>query len=276
MGAPFVEFRLDVSKLNSAITKLYENSSKAASDIVNRKAYWIVTRAQWKTPRVPSTQIAAELQATKVIETHYNKDGSVSKSRSKAKAVFNAGSKEAPILSLILQSRVKGSGRNRGYAAKSPWPEEKQIPQSPWKGVNRATGAARMLEAMRKMYGMKLRSRAYLASGWIEAIATLQAAMRKALLPQFTEKAPAKGKQGTARYGKPKGEAKPAQPGMNPKAMFVNAAWSKEDGGEALLRIGGKALQEAVNEEARDTMDKAIELEFKNAATLSGVAAKLI
>lgn len=275
MTAPPVTVTVDVTELNRALARLHVASKKSAAVLVNKKAYWICLKAIWNTPKTPAAKIASELDATKATELVRTKSGKRwSRSKTNVKAFFGSNTsrkKEAPILALILQSRVKNSGRNLGYAAKPPWHESRQIAQSPWKGVNRATGAARMLAAMRKMYGAKMMSRAYLASGWLEAKNSFQKALAGKLITEG-KTPPAVGE--VKRRGKPKGESTVAQPGFNARAEFINMAWSQPDGGEALIRIGGPALQAAIDDEAGDTMRKAMEYEFKAACKEAGVEAR--
>lgn len=162
------------------------------------------------------------------------KSGNFSKAKKHIKSFFMG---EAPLLALILQSH-RGPGHHE---------------RSPWYGVGRSAGAAFMLEEMRLAFGARLRSIAFIKSGWIEARETFKRLVGGggAGLP------PSEGTKigGPKQVGMPKGGARPAQAGWKPVAVFWNAASAKRDHKAALIEFGQPALQKAFEEETKSMLE---------------------
>lgn len=256
-------FTVDTSGLNRELTRLWRASNESAADLVNRKALWIVRKALWNTVKTDPERIASELQAGKATQLRKLKGKGWSKAKKNAKWFFGAGKHVAPFLALIVQSRVANSQKNAGP---NPWPSHRIIPHSPWKGVRRAVGAVKMLEAMRKVFSARRSSVAYIASGWLEALYTF---MRRA--PSGSGPLRVGSQKGVRRYGRPKGGADAATPSSRPIAWFWNTAWSKDDGGAALLKYARPALEAAIASEKADTARKADEREMRDALRRHGV-----
>lgn len=104
-----------------------------------------------------------------------------------------------------------------------------------------------MKDEVQTVLAARLRSIAFLKSGWLEAIKTLEPFAERRGVPRQDRS----GK----RYGRPKGEARPAKTGTRSSARIVNAASAKRDFKRALEVFGGPALQKAFDHEVRSMRD---------------------
>lgn len=93
---------------------------------------------------------------------------------------------------------------------------------------------------VKKMIAARMRSIAYIKSGWLPAIAKLGAALGVASRGQ--------GRQ----FGKPKGSAVVAREGWRTHGSITNEAYTRHDP-KALEIYGAPALQQAVNNETTST-----------------------
>lgn len=118
-----------------------------------------------------------------------------------------------------------------------------------------------MAEMVATVLAARLRSRAFLKSGWLWAV--------KKLAP-YAEKIGARNPRGAKVYGKAKGDAVPATQGWRVTAKIINtttAAWDKRDGaGE----IATPALQRAIDFESK-SMLAYIEKKLRQSAQRSGI-----
>lgn len=121
---------------------------------------------------------------------------------------------------------------------------------------------AEMMKEVETVLAARLRSRAFLASGWIPAIKALQPLAEKRGAPRADRTA--------KTFGQAKGYAMPARgAGWVAKAIIVNMAAARWDkGGQA--KHGQAALQRAFDFEAR-SMREYIERKQREAATKAGV-----
>ncbi len=116
--------------------------------------------------------------------------------------------------------------------------------------------------AVRKFVGSRLRSVAFLKSGWIPAIRILET---------FTStKSGAAARDSEARvYGQEKGAAYPAVAGEVMTAKIVNDALAKGDeGGKALAKYGGAGLDTAFYDETqsmKEYTDRKLQEQFNEA-----------
>ncbi len=137
--------------------------------------------------------------------------------------------------------------------------------------INRRRGASElkglwgkaMAEAVALVLAARLRSAAFLKSGWLPAIRRLEPyAERTGGRPPRMERA-------THQYGAPKGEAKPARPGWMARAIIANMAQARWDKGGA-LKLLTKSLQAAFDFEAR-SMKEYIERKLRQTARRAGI-----
>ncbi len=129
--------------------------------------------------------------------------------------------------------------------------------QGGWPG-----SGAEFERAIRKLVSGRLRSIAFLKSGWIPAIRILEtfSVSKSGAAPRDTE----------ARvYGQEKGSAYPAVDGEQMTARIVNDAISKADeGGKALAKYGGAGLDLAFYSETasmKDYIEKKLADQFNKA-----------
>jgi len=124
-----------------------------------------------------------------------------------------------------------------------------------------------MAEAINQMLAARMKSIAFLKSGWIPAIKYLEKLVKKkAGAPRMESR--------VAQIGKAKGSAKVEGSGFHAKAIIENAASAKRDKKDALDKFGMPALQRAFDFETLSTWKKAIEREFREAAQAIGIKTK--
>lgn len=129
--------------------------------------------------------------------------------------------------------------------------------QGGWPG-----SGAEFERAVRRLVSGRLRSIAFLKSGWIPAIRILETFT--------TSKSGAAPRDSEARvYGQEKGSAQPAVDGEQMTARIVNEAVAKGDeGGRALAKFGGDGLDLAFYDEAgrmKDYIEKKLADQFAKA-----------
>ena len=102
-----------------------------------------------------------------------------------------------------------------------------------------------MAEAQMMMKAARLRSIAFIKSGWLPAIKTLEKFVKYKRGAARNEEGSATGR--AAIVGKPKGRAKPAfGGGWAARAIITNLADARHDTREALIQKGAPALQKAI------------------------------
>ncbi len=223
MGA--VSFKVNTAEFQRTLRRYREFSKRDLATIVNTKALFIARRALRETPKADKAKIAKELG--RIIKTGKNA----------GKLRLAKGSQhDAPLAALIINKRL-GTGRGlRGEA---------------------------MAKTIRSFIASRMRSIAFLKSGWIPAI--------KALSP-FAELRGAP-RQGPApvQYGRPKGSGTPARGSTwNPKAIIENAAGDNKENRGALITYGGPALQAAVDAETA-SMKEYIGRKLTESAAKAGI-----
>jgi hypothetical protein len=192
--------------------------------IVNTKALFIARGAMIETPKADKRKIAAELGR---IVRRGKRAGSVK--------LAKARDFDAPLAALIVN---KKRGRGRGLY-----------------------GTA-MAEAVRTLIASRMRSIAFLKSGWIPAI--------KALIP-FADRRGGPRQDRAVQYGRAKGSGTPAQEGIwKVKAIIENSAGDNKNNRDALLTYGGPALEKAVQNETA-SMKEYIERKLTESAKAAGI-----
>lgn len=252
-----VRFKFNPTELNSALKRLAVVSNKTPAELVNQKGYRIFQKAVWWMKAVEKETIEKELGAAAATQLVRTKSGRFSRAKKNVRTFFGQGAgnqENFPLAAAIIQSR---SGRN--------------CKSSPWKGVDRATGAQRMLDAMRKLYGARLKSRAYFKA----TFATIRDVFRnstKKSLPFSDPNSRGSGtKQSLARDKGRIADAKPAASrGSFAKADFWLVS-PKHDKKDALDKYAAPVLQKAFDAEAGDTWKRAVEEEYKQAIKALGI-----
>jgi len=119
-----------------------------------------------------------------------------------------------------------------------------------------------MAKAVAMMKAARLKSVSFLKSGWLPAIKTLQ---------PLAEKIGAQNVASTIRQvGKVKGAATPAGTGPVATAIIQNMADAKHDTKDALMQLGGPALQRAIDFETR-SMRGYVERKLRQSASSLGI-----
>jgi len=249
-----VQIRLkNAPQLHAALRRLSIATGKLPAQVINRAVMSIAIRAQSRMPVTGPETIRGSLEAIKT--PIVLKSGKVSKS--KKTTSFSASGKATgknagvPLLALIIQARS-----NPGYTGF--WKRA----ESPWKGKDRAAGAAAMLATMRRHLSVRLSSR-----GFFKACAGTV----KALYGRATGKATGRL---AARIGKLAGGTI-ATGNTNAKATFWVTATRPDtkSNRDALRKIAQPVWQEALDHEAAFVLKKAAEAEYKAAARALGFRA---
>jgi hypothetical protein len=229
-------------------------TKKTPSEICDKKSYYIIRRAIWHTHKADIEEMREQLGETKAMELHNIKSGKrFSRSKKNIKSFFStgAGDQGVPLLAMIIQKRA-------GHSSKG----------SPWKGVSRASGAARMLEAMRHVWNARARSIAFIKSCWIPARELFKGRAGGGGRGLPPSEGAAIG--GPKVIGVPKGGGTPASVVWKAKAVFWNSASTKRDHKGAVFQYGEPALQQAFDEETADTM-REVERRLKEHAQACGI-----
>jgi len=126
-----------------------------------------------------------------------------------------------------------------------------------------------MAEAQQMMKAARLRSVAYIKSGWLPAIKTLGGLIPSKSGAMRSEEGNATGRP--KQIGQPKGKVSPAKGGgFLAKAIITNMANARHDTKDALMEFGGPALQKAIEHETL-SMKVYIEDKMQKAAGMAGV-----
>lgn len=242
MQPPTVVFKIDMTEFDRALALYLSVSKQSMADIINRKAYWIARRAFFETPVTPRAIITSGL-------------GQIRRSKKQIytgnlrKVSVQSGGGEAPLVALIINSQ-------RGN-----------------KGEKGLFGDA-MKRAVAAFIGSRLKSRAFLKSGWLPAIRTMEpfAKGSKAGLPPMD--------RSVKQLGPPHGSATPAGEGWSVNATIENTAdldhfrfqyHVPTHNPDALVRFGGPALQRAFDKEAESMLEHVAEVQTENAKKI-GIA----
>jgi hypothetical protein len=210
----------DTAEFTSTLKRFAELSRKAHSEIVDKKALYIARGALRETPKVDAATVRGQLRQIINQKVRFLYEG--------VKATAQMSLAEA-----ILRAQY--------FAAGKPQPNRSEM-----RGLISAFVAAR------------LKSIAYLKSGWIPAIKKLAAALGVS------------GSVAGVGFRKAHGSATVARDGIwNVTATITNAATSK-DPKEPLVLFGGPALQRAFDNEQR-SMEEEIERRLRRAAGEAGV-----
>ena len=221
-----VTFRLDLTQFQQALRQYMPTCRNTTlPDELNRHGYYIATKASQNTPKVAAETVRTELGATARMSVK-NSEG---KSERKSVPIYltKANKRKMSLAEAIIRSKIAKRGGEQ--------PSDSAIQ-----------------DMIAKMIGSRMKSLAYLSSGWPPAIRQLFAAA--------FDKPSARGVKGVKQWGTDQGKAIPAKPGWKSKVTIENSAngKSREDG-EALIKYGTPPLQKALDDEASSMMVKVVE-----------------
>lgn len=248
-----VQFRVNSSQFDAALKRYAALSRRTPAQVVNKKAYYIIRRAIWHTHKAEYAKMAHEIGIeARAVAFGTTKAGKPKVKRGKA-IWANSPSKGAPLLALMIHARSKRGKHHGRY-------------DSPWKGVSRNAGASAMLKAMKRIWGARARSIAYLKSGWI----TARDAFRRYSGGVGPGLPPTEGRT-IRQLGRPKGSASVAvDDRWKARATFTNSASTKRDHKQALYLYAEPALHRAFAEETEDTM-REVERRLRADANTCGI-----
>src|ERR1051326_6360614 len=194
-----VAFKVDTREFTETLRRYREISKRDPKKICDTKGFFIARRAVIETPKESRDKIRSDLGRV----TFRGRKAVGLKLRTVKRYSRFGLEEEVPLAALIINKRL---GKGRGLH-----------------------GAA-MAEAIKMMLGARLRSIAFLKSGWLPAIRTLVALAD-------TRGAPRQ-ERGVAQVGPTaKGSAQPAADNSwRAKTTIVNAAESRRDNRQALIR----------------------------------------
>jgi len=205
------DFRFDHVVFDEAMRRYIEVSRRSPAQICNTKAYYISRKATWFTAKTSRAQISNEL-ASRVSGSR----------RLSLRPGTRAGNEDAPLAALIIQ-KLRGE-----------------------KGVKGLYGD-QMTAAINELLGKRLKSLAFLRSGWLPAIRDLKAlAVAGGSAPQMGD---------TRQFGADQGRAEPAQEtDWNAVARIINHAASLSKTSRAtnfagFQKIGEEGLDRAFADE---------------------------
>ncbi len=250
-----VQFKFDASQLQESLKRLAVVSDKLPSEIVNQKGWRIFQKSVWGMKAVSKETIQSELGASAGHVLVRLKSGKYSRAKKNVRMFFGQGAgddENLPLAVAILQSRAQ-----RG----SP---------SPWKGVDRATGAQRMTEALRKFYGARQKSRAFFKATFGVIRDTFKAvSVKSSGLAGASDGIPKAGS-----LLERKGKIADAVPARQGSSKAVSTFWlqsPKHDAKDAVDQYAGPVLQKAMDDEASSTAQHAAEKEYKDAIAALGI-----
>lgn len=219
-----VQFKLDTREIKAALREEMKHTKRDAVTAINTHLFYIARGAARLTHRASQQKMDSDFG--KAIKLEKIKSGKRFSRSSKGKAVFYAPGRdiEAPLLALIVNKRMGRSGKKGLY------------------------GFA-MEQAMRLVYAARVRSIAFIASGFIPAIKFFERlADKKSGAPPMDRK--------PKIYGQAKGGGVAARDGEWPvRGIIWNAANAKRDHKDSLEKYGAPALDAAFHAEAQNMMN---------------------
>lgn len=218
--------RVRTAEFDRTLRQYMDLSKRDWAQVFNTKGFFIARRATVDTKKADPAEIR-KLRERRVIGTG-SKNGKVVKLRDPLATTRAA---------LILQARRRAQGE--------PAIPKRDLPA-----------------AVRKFIGARLRSVAYLKSGWLPAIGTLEPLADVRAKPRMD-------KSGKV-LKRPKGGAKPARNYWRTFCQIFNAAITKRNGDAGLRRFGQAGLQAAFDAEVR-SMKEYIERKLTARAQRLGI-----
>ena len=226
-----VSFRVNTTEFDATMRRYREISKRDPKKICDTKAFFIARRATIETPKADKGVIKTQLGRLII-----KKRQVVAMSLRTVKRFSRFGLEvAAPLVALIINKR-RGKGRGLYGAA--------------------------MTEAIRALIAGRLRSIAFLKSGWLPAIRVLIGLADTRGAPR-QDKTP-------VQVGQAKGYATPARSDWRAKTTIVNAADARHDNREALIKYGEPALQRAFDAETASMLGY-MEKKLRESAAQAGV-----
>lgn len=187
--------KVNLTQFNATLRRAVQESSRTAPDVINGHALGVASKAIELTEKANKDQIARILGQTGT-QLNYTKRGDRLKKRSRGKAILEEDSFAARIV----------NARRREFA-----------------GPDYMLWGNALEEAARKLISSRMRSIAFIKSGWVWALRDLASVVRGRSKTNPDRQARASGAR--------KGRAQPARSGSVVKAIIENTA---------LIASGGK------------------------------------
>lgn len=228
------------AEFDRTLKQYLEYSSLTLPQVLNEKAYFITTKAIYKTHKASKEEIGALMGAK--YRTTWKRNAN--RKLKQAKVIWGTSGKYWNLLGVkIILARLRKKGQKI--------PDKKEL-----------------LDMAKKMVAARLRSIAFLRSGWIPAMKKFARFSKYGRIKFGLEDS---GKQyGTAKGG---GTAATKTSGLNAKVIFWNQAIAKRDHKDALNRYGTAGLEAAFQEETA-SMKEYIERKMKEGARKLGIRVK--
>lgn len=236
-----VKVHLDRREFDQTLRLYARYSKRDPATICNTKGFFIARRAVLETKKASKAKIARDLrEGIKTGRVNFSAGknavwGGTLLSQINSGVIMERG---APLAALIINKRRSDKGQPGLY------------------------GDA-MKRAIASLIAVRKRSVAFLKSGWLPAIKTLEPLAQKRGAPR----SPGRDVQ---IVGKPKGYAIPAKEGFVAVSEIVNQAIAKHDRKDALQKYGGPALEKAFRFEMA-SMRQYIERKMRETAKRAGI-----
>ncbi len=232
-----VTIRINRTEFDRALNRYAALSKRTPQEIVHGKSYFINRRAIWHTRKADVAEIK-KLRERRVIGTGMKR----------GRRFVLRDPLSTSRAALIIQAALRKAGK--------PLLKQSELPA-----------------AVRKFINLRLRSVAFLKSGFIRARDGFKSWCQshgvsiggKGLPPNESSRI-----GGPKEIGRPKGGFFLASPIWRARATFFNAASAKGDTKGALAKFAGAALERAFDEETADTMEY-VEKRLKQHAKTCGI-----
>jgi hypothetical protein len=233
-------FKVETGRLRAAIKERLRYPGRTEAEAVNTSAFYIAVNTKNAMPAASIRKIDTDLDKF-VVPIFRVKGLAGPTKRTKVKFGKGTARQDAPLIALIINSRVGKSGR---------W----GLSASPFKGVSRAAGRAAMQRMAQKLLKARHSSTNFLRSGWIGAIRDLYSSAKRR-----AGGSPLEGSNFDYDFDK-RGSALPAKEGSwNVVASAENntgaIGQSAAEANDALHRYGDIILQREVDAEYGRTVD---------------------
>lgn len=216
----------DTRKFEETLKEYAKWTSRTARQIVDTKAWYVARKATWFTLKADPWKIKQQLGGI-VRVNRLNKKGKVVKRRELQ--LVRAMGVNAPLAALIVNAR-RGRAGEKGLYGRA------------------------MEKALFKLLGARMRSVAFLKSGWVPAIHGLAPFADRSSTPPMDKEA--------RQIGRPKGTMRRIGSDTNPVTEIINLATAKRDMKGALIRYASDGLQQALDDE-RNSMNEYIERKMR-------------
>jgi len=209
----------DQSGFDQALQGYLKVTSRTLQQVLNTKLYYIARRAIWNTRKADTSSITQQLGSI-VTVSRLNRNGKTVRKR--VSQLVPSSRVNAPLAALIINARRAKAGLPGLYGKQ-------------------------MERAVKSLLGARMRSVAFIKSGFVPGVRILE---------PFADRAGAPASDSSARiFGRPKGTATPAPSGYKIQAELVNLASAHGDKKGALVRYGSEGLDKAFQDEAASMIE---------------------